>query len=59
MDSSDAFRAMDTGPHDICVCSNEAETHTFDITAVELGNINITVRVSVASIMNHTEIDFL
>ena len=41
--------ATDSGPHDMCVCDDNSQTHTFYITAVELGDVNITVRVSVAA----------
>lgn len=44
-----SFRATDSGPHDMCVCDDNSQTHTFYITAVELGDVNITVRVSVAA----------
>lgn len=32
--------------HKLCVCGNEAKTHTFHIRPLNLGHINITVKVS-------------
>lgn len=45
VDTSDQFRVTGGTTHELCVCGNQAETHTYHVTPLELGDVNITVRV--------------